>query len=95
MGPMVNVKRVMLDVLKPHQPNGLEFATAIAGRAAGASVKLTVAAVDEKTESVVIVIEGESLDFEAIRGVISNLGASIHSIDEVEVASTAARAARR
>ena len=27
---MVLVKRIVLDVLKPHQPNGLEFAKAIA-----------------------------------------------------------------
>jgi len=92
---VVNVKRMMLDVLKPHQPNGLEFATAIADKTPGASVKLTVAAVDERTESVVIVLEGESLDFDAIKGVIANLGGSIHSIDEVEVASSAARASRR
>ena len=91
----MSVKRVMLDVLKPHQPNGLEFATAIANSAPGTHVKLTVAAVDERTESVVIVVEGERLDFEAIREVIANLGGSIHSIDEVEVASNAARAARR
>jgi hypothetical protein len=92
---MVSVKRMMLDVLKPHQPNGLEFARAIADKTTGASVKLTVAAVDERTESVVIVIEGESLDYDAIRGVIADLGGSIHSIDEVEVASSAPRAARR
>ncbi|MGA8051716.1 MAG: DUF211 domain-containing protein [Burkholderiales bacterium] len=91
----MNVKRMMLDVLKPHQPNGLEFASAIADKAPGTSVKLTVAAVDERTESVVIVLEGESLDFDAIKGVIANLGGSIHSIDEVEVASSAARASRR
>ncbi len=91
---MVNVKRMMLDVLKPHQPNGLEFATAIANKAPGTHVKLTVAAVDERTESVVIVVEGERLDFEAIREVIANLGGSIHSIDEVEVASNT-RSARR
>jgi hypothetical protein len=92
---MVNVKRMMLDVLKPHQPNGLEFASAIADKSPGARVKLTVAAVDERTESVVLVLEGERLDFEAIREAIANLGGSIHSIDEVEVASNAARAARR
>jgi uncharacterized protein len=91
---MVNVKRMMLDVLKPHQPNGLEFATAIAKSAPGAHVKLTVAAVDERTESVVIVVEGERLDFAAIREVIANLGGSIHSVDEVEVASNT-RSARR
>lgn len=82
---MVKVKRIVLDVLKPHQPNGLEFASAIAEQVPGAGVKLTVTAVDEKTETAVIVIEGESLSYEVIHDVISSQGGSIHSIDEVEV----------
>ena len=84
---MTHVKRIVLDVLKPHQPNGLEFSTAIAEQSPGARVKLTVTAVDEKTETIVVVVEGQNLDYQAIHDVIASLGASIHSIDEVEVES--------
>jgi hypothetical protein len=91
-GFMVKVRRIVLDVLKPHQPNGLEFASAIAAQVPGAGVKLTVTAVDEKTETVVIIIEGESLSYEVIHDVISSQGGSIHSIDEVEVQSGQAQA---
>ncbi len=86
---MACVKRIVLDVLKPHQPNGLEFSLAIADKSPSARVKLTVATVDEKTETVVIEVEGSNLDYQAIHDVIAGLGASIHSIDEVEVESTA------
>jgi len=84
---MVKVKRIVLDVLKPHQPNGLEFASTIAEQVPGAGVKLTVTAVDEKTETVVIIIEGDGLSYDVIHDVISSQGGSIHSIDEVEVQS--------
>jgi hypothetical protein len=86
---MVLVKRVVLDVLKPHQPNGLEFAKAIATQGADYRVTFTVLEVDEKTETVKIIIAGENIDFDAVSEAIANLGGSLHSVDEVEVISTA------
>ena len=44
---MVLVKRLVLDVLKPHQPNALEFSQAIARTAGESRVHLTVLEVDE------------------------------------------------
>ncbi len=85
---MTKIKRLILDILKPHQPNALDFATALAELSDEIRVKLTVVEVDEKTESIVIVIEDESIDFEALSERITELGASIHSIDEVEVIGT-------
>ena len=82
---MVLVKRLVLDVLKPHVPNGLEFARAIAEQGEEYHVTFTVKEVDEKTESVVIVIEGLNIQFEAIENTIRSLGGSLHSVDEVEV----------
>jgi len=81
------IKRVVLDVLKPHQPNALEFATAIADKHSGCRVKVTVTEVDEKTETTVVGIEGDDIPYEAIVDTITSLGASVHSIDEVEVSS--------
>lgn len=82
---MVLVKRVVLDVLKPHQPNSLEFATTIAEQTKDCKVKCIVTEVDEKTETVVIMIEGEDIRFDTIVDTITNVGGSLHSIDEVEV----------
>ena len=82
---MVHLKRVVLDVLKPHTPNALDFTTAIAEKVPGCRIKLTVTAMDEKTETVLLIIEGEQVRFNVITEVISTLGGSIHSIDEVEV----------
>jgi hypothetical protein len=82
---MVHIKRVVLDVLKPHNPNALDFTTAIAEKVSGCRIKLTVSAMDEKTETVLLIIEGEQVEFNVISEVIGSLGGSIHSIDEVEV----------
>lgn len=82
---MVLVKRMVLDVLKPHTPNSLDFARALAEQGSGYRVNFTVMEVDEKTETVVIVVEGDDIQFEAINETISSLGGSLHSIDEVEV----------
>ena len=82
---MILLKRVVLDVLKPHQPSGLEFAKTLAECGEGYRVHYTVTAVDEKTETVVVAIVGEDIQFNVIAETISELGASLHSVDEVEV----------
>ena len=82
---MVLVKRLVLDVLKPHQPNALEFSKAIAKAGGDYRVCTTVLEVDEKTETLQVVIEGDAIDFDAVQSGISDLGGSLHSIDEVEV----------
>lgn len=82
---MPMVKRLVLDVLKPHQPNALEFAKAIAAVGAELAVELQVVEVDERTESVIIEIRGEDLDYDRIERCITDLGASVHSIDGVAV----------
>ena len=82
---MVTVKRVVLDVLKPHQPNALEFSQAIAEAGVDYRVRLTVNEVDENTETLQIEIEGNAIDFEVVHAAITGMGGSLHSIDEVEV----------
>jgi hypothetical protein len=82
---MVLVKRLVLDVLKPHQPNVLEFARAIASADGEYQVRVTVIEVDENTETLQIIVEGDAIDFARIQSSISDMGGSLHSIDEVEV----------
>lgn len=84
---MVFVKRLVLDVLKPHHPNALEFSRIIAEVGSDYQVTVTVNEVDEKTETLQVIIEGTAVDFDAIQIAINNLGGSLHSIDEVEVHS--------
>lgn len=84
---MVLVKRLVLDVLKPHRPNVLEFSQALARAGGDYHVCTTVLEIDEKTETLKVVVEGKTIDFEALEAKIGELGGSLHSIDEVEVQS--------
>ena len=84
---MVSVKKLVLDVLKPHQPNSLEFSCKLADVGDDYRVVLTVIEVDENTETLQVTIEGSDLDFDAIQAAITDMSASLHSIDVVEVES--------
>ena len=82
---MSKVRQIVLDVLKPHHPTVLEFAQALADLGTDYKVSIDVTGVDEKTESVVIEVTADCVDFAAISDTISGLGGSVHSIDRVDV----------
>ena len=82
---MAQVKHIVLDVLKPHQPSVLELAKALADAGPDQRVTIDVRAVDEKTESVLIDIQGQDIELETLVEVIKELGATVHSVDQVEV----------
>jgi len=82
---MPRVKRLVLDVLKPHRPSSLDFASAVAAAGQGYRVALTVVEVDEQTESVTVTIDADDIHFDAVEQRIRELGGSVHSIDAVEV----------
>ena len=79
------ITRIVLDVLKPRSPSVLEFASAIADKSPGCSVRVTVDEVDEKTESTIVEVQGHNISFENLSAAIDDLGGSVHSIDEVEI----------
>jgi len=82
---MVAVKRVVLDVLKPHSPDIHALAQVVAEQGAGWRVRIIVDEVDEKTESVIVTVEGDDIALDRVVEAIGSLGGSVHSIDEVEV----------
>lgn len=85
---VTRVRRVVLDVLKPHRPDTLEFARAIAVCGSDLRVSMAVVEVDEQTETAAVTIQGEDIDLARVRAAIEELGGSLHSIDEVEVQGT-------
>jgi hypothetical protein len=82
---MITIKRLVLDVLKPHHPDVLEFARTIAGQGSDYLVKLRVVEMDDKTETLEVVIEGPDIRLEPVVAAITELGGSLHSIDGVDV----------
>ena len=80
------IKKVVLDVLKPHQPAIPEFASRIVSCNGANRVNVSLAEIDQNTESIKVLVEGNDINLETIRSCIEEMGATIHSVDEVEVA---------
>jgi hypothetical protein len=80
-GPVV--VRLVLDLLKPHDPDLVTFARALTREPGVASVAATVAETDREVETVEVVFEGANLDVDAIEARVDDLGGSLHSVDEV------------
>jgi hypothetical protein len=83
--------RIVLDVLKPHSPNALEFASAIADNNKGCEISVVVIEVDEKTETTLVTVKGKEIHYEQLVETVTRLGGSIHSIDEVTVSNFESR----
>lgn len=86
---MVSINRVVLDVLKPHEPNALELCSALAAIGDNYWVRLTVVELDNKTETLQLEIVGKDLNFPVIESTLQKMGASLHSIDVVEAQNVA------
>ncbi len=89
---MPQVKRLVLDILKPHHPDSLEFCLRLAELGPDYRVKLEVIEVDEHTETTRVAVEGDAIEFDRLKDAIAAMGASLHSIDEVEVKGSASAA---
>ena len=87
---MATVKRIVLDVLKTHQPNAIDFASQLADLSDTYQVNLIVQEMDDKTCSTILEISGEDIDYDAIAQHVESMGGSVHSIDEVDVLSSPA-----
>ena len=80
---MANIRRLVLDVLKPHSPNLVDLAMQIADIEGVVGVDISLIEMDQKVENVKISCEGDEIDFEKVERVIIQNGASIHSLDKV------------
>lgn len=77
------IRRLVLDVLKPHIPTILELATALAQVRGVTGVNLSLYEVDQQTETIKATIQGENIDYQCVEDTIRQFGGAIHSIDEV------------
>jgi len=80
---LTNIKRIILDVLKPHKPSILVLAEKVGGLDGISGVNISLEEVDAETDSVKITIEGTNIDYEKVKKQITECGAVIHSIDGV------------
>jgi len=80
---VTGLRRLVLDVLKPHEPSNILLALKLSEVENVDGVNLTLMEMDQNTETLKITIVGNNMDFEKIKKVIEELGAVIHSVDEI------------
>ncbi len=80
---MSQIRRLVLDVLKPHEPTNIEVASAIGDLQDVDGVNLSLYEVDQQTENVKITIEGTNVNYNLVLQTIENLGGVVHSVDEI------------
>jgi hypothetical protein len=77
------IRRLVLDVLKPHKPSVVEVSEALSHLEGVEGVNVVIYEIDQQVENAKIIIAGNPLNFEEIKGKLNELGATIHSVDEV------------
>jgi hypothetical protein len=77
------IRRIVLDVLKPHTPRLTDLSLMLARDERVMGVNCTIKEVDQNTESITVTLEGDNLEFESIKEILEQAGAVIHSIDQV------------
>jgi len=77
------IRRIVLDVLKPHKPNVVEVSEALSYLEGVEGVNIIINEIDQQVENAKVIVAGTSISFEEIQKKLEEFGATIHSIDEV------------
>jgi hypothetical protein len=80
---MTTVRRLVIDVLKPHDPPLIDFTERITAQHTVVGVTASLVERDKEVQNVKLTIEGDGIDYESVQEAVEELGASVHSVDEV------------
>lgn len=80
---MGNLRRLVLDVLKPMEPSITELVQVLADLEGVDGANISIYEIDRLVENAKVTIEGHDLRYKEITRVIEENGGAIHSIDEV------------
>ena len=80
---MVAVRRLVIDVLKPHEPPLIEFTERVTTLDSVAAATASLVELDQEVQTVKLTVEGNTVSFEAVEDTVEELGGTVHSVDEV------------
>ena len=80
---MVTARRLVLDLLKPYKPDIVTVADAVAGIDGVTGVNVALVETDKEVQTVKMTVEGDPIQVETVYETLEDLGAAVHSIDEV------------
>jgi hypothetical protein len=81
------IKELVLDVLKSHTPSLPVFATFLAELPGVENVVVSLIEKDQRTESLVVTLQGCDIIYDNLNEYMGEHGAVIHSVDKVSVES--------
>jgi len=77
------LRRLVLDVLKPHKPSVVELSLELSRLKGIEAVNVIMNEIDQQVENVKIIVAGPNINFESLKNKLEEMGATIHSVDEV------------
>jgi len=77
------IRRLVLDVLKPHKPTVVEISEALSHLEGVDGVNIIINEIDQQVENAKVIVAGSSISVDEIQKKLEEFGATIHSIDEV------------
>lgn len=80
---MPPVRRLVIDVLKPHDPSLRQFTERVAAVETVEGATASLIELDQEVQNVKVTIEGADLDYDAIEETVETLGGTVHSVDQV------------
>jgi hypothetical protein len=81
----MGIRRVVLDVDIPSNTSTVELAEKL-GRINGVkAVNVTVTDTDVEVLGLIVIVEGDSINYDEVRRIIEDLGGAIRSVDQVVV----------
>jgi len=80
---MAPVRRLVVDVLKPHDPSLVAFTEHVTEADSVTGVTGSLIELDKEVQNVKLTVAGEDLAPDAVEAAIEDLGGTVHSIDQV------------
>ena len=80
---MGKIRRLVLDVLKPHSPSIIPLAGELSDLPGVEAVNISLNEMDQRVENAKITLEGTDINYDTVLMVIGEVGGAVHSIDEV------------
>lgn len=80
---MAHLRRIVLDVLKPHDPALAAFASRVAEVDSVAGATASLIELDAEVQNVELIVEGPDLEYDAVEAAVEDLGGTVHSVDQV------------
>jgi len=80
---MATVRRIVVDVLKPHNPPLVEFTARVSETTGVDGANARLIELDREVQNVEVTVVGDDLDYDALVETVDGLGGTVHSIDGV------------